>query len=45
MEELKFELDKRVTLNNLCDPEIVELSQRLDKKVVEQQKKMLKGVN
>ncbi|MGL5087647.1 MAG: aspartyl-phosphate phosphatase Spo0E family protein [Clostridium sp.] len=45
MEELKIELNKRVTINNLCDADIVELSQRLDKKVVEQQKKMLKGAN
>lgn len=40
-----MELNKKVTINNLCDPDIVALSQKLDKKVVEQQKKMLKGVN
>lgn len=45
MEELKKDLENRLTFYNLCDTEIVELSQRLEVKVVEQQKKMLKGVN
>ena len=45
MDDLKKELDSRVTFDNLCNQEIIALSQELDKKVVEQQKKMLKGVN
>ena len=45
MEELKKELEKRLTFYNLCEREIVEISQMLDIKVVEQQKKMLEGVN
>ncbi|MBB6622256.1 aspartyl-phosphate phosphatase Spo0E family protein [Clostridium gasigenes] len=45
MEELKRQLNSSVTFNNLCEPEIIELSQRLDKQVVEEQKKMSKRVN
>lgn len=41
MEELKKTLDSKVTLYNLCSKEIVELSQELDKEVVEAQKKIL----
>lgn len=39
MGELKEELDSKVTLDNLCSPEIVELSQKLDKFVVTAQHK------
>ncbi|SDO75769.1 Spo0E family sporulation regulatory protein-aspartic acid phosphatase [Clostridium gasigenes] len=45
MKELMKELNSRVTLNNLCNPEILELSRRLDKKVVEEQMKIVKEVN
>lgn len=37
MGELKEELDSKVTLENLCSPEIVKLSQELDKFVVKAQ--------
>lgn len=45
MEALKKELDSKVTLDNLCDPEIVELSQKLDNQIVKEQKRLCKGVN
>lgn len=45
MEELKKELNFIVTFNNLCNPEIVELSKKLDIRVNEEQKKMLRRVN
>ena len=43
METLKKTLDSKVTLYNLCSKEIVELSQDLDKKVVEAQRKMCRA--
>lgn len=41
MEGIKKLLDSKVTEYNLCSKEIVELSQELDKRVVEAQKKIL----
>ncbi|MBB6716335.1 aspartyl-phosphate phosphatase Spo0E family protein [Clostridium gasigenes] len=40
MELLKNELNRKVTLDNLCSPEIIRLSQELDKKVVVAQKSL-----
>lgn len=45
MEKLRGELNSKVTVNNLCSPEIIELSKKLDIRVNEEQKKMLRGVN
>lgn len=40
---MKNDLNSKVTLYNLCSPEIVKLSQELDGKIVEAQRKLYKG--
>lgn len=48
MEKMKRTLNSKVTIYNLCSPEIVKLSQELDEKIVEKQRnlyKKIKGVN
>lgn len=45
MEEIRDELNSKVTINNLCSPEIIKLSMKLDEKVVIEQKKLMRGIN
>lgn len=43
LENLQQELNKKVTIDNLLDPKILELSQKLDVEIVKAMKKQVKS--
>lgn len=44
MENMKKELNSKVTLYNLCSAKIVKLSQELDEKIVKEQRKVYRKI-